>query len=99
MLLFVIYEWNQAKKLISDRKFWELCGIVLITAIVGLFLMKDNEIMIAFMDNMGKGGGILNNVRFEAQRLALKQLFDHDITANYDCNMFFEKNSETLFFS
>lgn len=77
LLLFVIFEWKQAKKLISDRKFWALCGIVLMAAIAGLFLMKDSEIMIAFMDNMGKGGGILNNVRFQAQRLALKQLFDH----------------------
>lgn len=77
LLLFVIDEWNQAKKLISDRKFWGLCGIVFIAAIVGLYLMKDSEIVTAFMDNMGKGGGILNNVRFEAQRLALKQLFDY----------------------
>ena len=36
---------------------------------------KDSSIVVAFVENMGKGGGIINNVRFKAQRMALEQLF------------------------
>ena len=39
--------------------------------------VKDTEIVATFINNMGKGGGIFKNVRFEAQRMALLQLFDY----------------------
>lgn len=76
VLLFVGLERERAKKLISDRKFQAACVLLLVVVIVGAFAVKDSEVVTDFLENMGKGGGILNNVRFEAQRMALKQLFD-----------------------
>ena len=75
--LFVWQEREKMQKLISDRKTWVAGAILLIGLIVGIFLVKDSPVVVAFIENMGKGGGILNNVRFEAQRLALVQLFDY----------------------
>ena len=76
VLLFVLLEKERAKKLIFNRKFQAACVLLLIAVIVGAFAVKDSEVVTNFIENMGKGGGILNNVRFEAQRLAIKQLFD-----------------------
>jgi hypothetical protein len=42
--------------------------------------------MIAFINNLGKDGGILNNVRFQAQRLALQQIFDYPM-GGYQMNL------------
>ncbi len=76
VILFVFLEKEQAKKLIFNRKFQAACVLLLIAVVVGAFAVKDSEVVTNFIENMGKGGGILNNVRFEAQRLAVKQLFD-----------------------
>ena len=46
---------------------------------MGFFLVKDTAVMSAFINNLGKDGGILNNVRFVAQRQALFQIFDHPL--------------------
>ena len=42
---------------------------------VCVLIFKDHAIVTAFVANMQKDGGIFNNVRFAAQRLAIQQLF------------------------
>ena len=73
--LFVWQEREKMRKLVSNRKTWIVGAVLLIGLIVGIFLVKDSPVVVAFIENMGKGGGILNNVRFSAQRNALSQLF------------------------
>lgn len=73
--LFVMLEWRNVKTIILNRKFWNICVLLLIGAVVGFWIIKDTAVIEAFIANMGKGGGILNNVRFESQRMALSQLF------------------------
>ena len=77
VLIFVFSEKQVVKKLVSDKRFWVLCAVLAIVAVAGFFVVKDSAVVSAFIDNMGKGGGILNNVRFTAQRMALEQLFDY----------------------
>ena len=73
--LFVCQEREKVRKLVANRKTWIVGAVLLIGLIVGIFLVKDSPVVVAFIENMGKGGGILNNVRFSAQRSALSQLF------------------------
>ena len=74
-LLFVIFERERVKKMLSSKAIWVLGGAGLIALIAGVLVVKDSPVVVAFIENMGKGGGILNNVRFSAQRMALEQLF------------------------
>lgn len=77
LILFLLLEKEKTKKILSNKYTW-IAIIVLLTACVGGFLVvKDTEIIATFINNMGKGGGIFKNVRFEAQRMALVQLFDY----------------------
>lgn len=76
-VLFVVLEKERAKELASDRKVRIAVVILLALLIAAGFALKDSDVVVAFLENMGKGGGILNNVRFEAQRLALAQLFEY----------------------
>ncbi len=77
VLIFAMNEKEYVGRLISGKRFWIAGGVVLI-GIAGIaFLMKDSPVVTAFIANMGKGGGILNNVRFEAQRMAILQLFEY----------------------
>lgn len=73
--LFVCQEREKVRKLVANRKTWIVGAVLLIGLIVGIFLVKDSPVVVVFIENMGKGGGILNNVRFSAQRSALSQLF------------------------
>ncbi len=75
-LFFGILEKEKVKKLLSRKITWfVLMGLVIAFAI-GFIAVKDTSVVAAFINNMGKGGGILNNVRFEAQQMALAQLFE-----------------------
>ena len=76
-VLFVILEKEKVMKNVTPKKIGIFLGavIVMITALV--FVLKDLEIVQAFIDNLGKGGGILNNIRFRVQRQALSQIFDY----------------------
>lgn len=74
-LLFVLFEREKVKKVLSSKKIWALGVVLLIALIAGVFIVKDSPVVVAFIENMGKGGGILNNVRFSAQKMALEQLF------------------------
>ena len=77
VVIYVITEQDKVKKLIADKRFWIAVGILVIALIGAIFMVKDSAVVVAFIENMSKGGGILNNVRFEAQRLAFEQLFDY----------------------
>lgn len=74
-VLFLCFERKKVRKLAESRKTWAAAVILLVGIAVGAFLVKDTPVVAAFIDNLGKGGGILNNVRFSAQRNALSQLF------------------------
>lgn len=74
-VMFVVLEREKVRKLVSNKKIWAAGAVVFIGMIVGIFFVKDSAVIVSFIENMGKGGGILNNVRFAAQRSALEQLF------------------------
>lgn len=75
VLVYLLIERDFVKKLISNKKFWIACAMLLAGIAAVLWFVKDSSIVVAFIENMGKGGGILKNVRFEAQRMAIEQLF------------------------
>ena len=77
LILFVLLEKEKTKKILSNKYTWIAMISLLFTCVVGFFVVKDTEIVATFINNMGKGGGIFKNVRFEAQRMALMQLFDY----------------------
>lgn len=74
----VLFFWMNRKKKQIRRLFWCLLGVIPVFAIL---------LTVAYTSNMygvqdlfasvewSRGGGILNNVRFRAQRLVLSQLF------------------------
>lgn len=74
-IVYAILEWETVKKILLDRRTWIFAGVLVVLAFVGFFLVKDTAVMSVFINNLGKDGGILNNVRFVAQRQALSQLF------------------------
>lgn len=77
LILFLILEKEKTKKILSNKYTWIAMIVLLIACVGGFLVVKDTEIVATFINNMGKGGGIFKNVRFEAQRMALLQLFDH----------------------
>lgn len=76
LLLLIMLEKEKTKKLLSKKTIGIFVAGMIALLLVGFMLVKDTDIVKNFMDNMGKGGGILNNVRFEAQKMALTQLLD-----------------------
>lgn len=76
-VLYALAEWNATKKVLLDKRTWMLIAGFVVTAIIGFAAVKDTAVMSAFINNMGKDGGIINNVRFVAQRQAIFQLFDY----------------------
>ena len=76
VLLLTFMEKEKTKKVLSNKLTWGMTALVIAICAVVIFMVRDTEVMVAFVNNMGKGGGILNNVRFESQRMALTQLFE-----------------------
>lgn len=76
-LMYVVCEWNTVKKLLKSKWLWIVCAGLVTGIVAGFFLVKDTPVMSAFINNLGKDGGILNNVRFQAQGMALQQIFDY----------------------
>lgn len=74
-VMFAALEREKVHKLISSKKMWAVAAVLFVGLIAGVLLVKDSAVVVSFIENMGKGGGILNNVRFAAQRSALEQLF------------------------
>lgn len=76
-MLFVLFEREKVGKQLKNKWLW-IAGVTLILVFtIVSFLFKDSELINVFIANMGKDGGILKNVRFEAQRLAIQQLFKY----------------------
>ncbi len=75
LFLFVIFEREKFQKIVRKKSVWVIGAVVLAAAAVGIYLLKDTSLISNFVDSLGRGGGILNNVRFETQRKALEQLF------------------------
>ena len=75
MLLYVILEWKKIKKILSNRKVQAVIAGLLILVAIALILLRNHPIITAFMEIMDRDGGILNNIRFKLQRMALEQLF------------------------
>ena len=82
VLLYAILEKEKVMKGITPKKAGIFFGCVLAAIAVLVFVLKDNEIVQAFIANLGKDGGILNNVRFQAQSEVLKHLFDYPMGGN-----------------
>lgn len=76
-ILFVCLERKKVQKMLNSKTTWAAAFILLLGIAAGVFLVKDAPVVTAFIENLGKGGGIINNVRFSAQRNALMQLFDY----------------------
>lgn len=76
-VLLAGFERKNIRKQLSNKKWWAVGTIILIALIAGIFAVKDSTVVVAFIENMGKGGGIINNIRFQTQRLVLQQLFDY----------------------
>ena len=75
IILYVILEWKQIKRILLNKKIQIAIGILIIFALLVLFMLKDHPIVTQFMSIMGRDGGIFNNIRFKLQRSALQQLF------------------------
>lgn len=75
IILYGLFERKNITKHLANKRFW-LIGTVGLAAVVIIGIaVKDSAVMSAFIANLGKDGGILNNVRFQAQKLAVQQLF------------------------
>ena len=77
VIIYACFEKEKVKKGLSDGKHWVIAiGIAIVVAVVA-FLVKDSEVIVIFIQNMSKGGGIINNVRFQTQRMVIEQLFNY----------------------
>lgn len=85
-LLYVVYEWNMVKQLMKNKWLWIACVGIIAGMVTCFFWVKDMPVMAAFINNLGKDGGILNNERFQSQRLALQQIFDYPV-GGYQMNL------------
>ena len=77
VILCVLLEKENVLSKISSKKIWTSVAVIVVLMLLGIFLVKDTQIVKEFIDNLGKGGGILNNIRFTTQRKALSQLFGY----------------------
>lgn len=77
LFLLVLLEKNEVKKFLSNKRVL-ICGAILFAAtVVTVVALLNTSVVKIFIENMGKDGGILNNVRFTAQRNVLKALPSH----------------------
>ena len=82
ILLYVILEYEKTKNIIKDQKTWICFVITLITFLIVLYCLRDNETIKQFVAIWGRNGGILNNIRFKMQRAAIQQLFMYPMGGN-----------------
>ena len=76
-VLYLFLEKEKVREAISSKKIWVLGIVGAIFIIAAIFVIKDSEVVAAFLANMGKGGGIFHNVRFKSQRLVLEQILTY----------------------
>ena len=77
ILLYIILERRTIKEKGIKKYLYTALGIALIFAVIGVLVLKNTEIISAFINNMSKDGGVLNNVRFVAQGNVLKNLLNY----------------------
>ena len=82
ILLFILLEREIVEKQLKNKQLWIAGSVLLVFFTIILIAFKDSNVIAVFIANMGKDGGILNNVRFTAQRLALQQLFVYPMGGN-----------------
>lgn len=75
--LFILLEKENVMKNVTPKKIGVFFGGIVVLIIISVMLLKDTEIVQAFVNNLNKGGGILNNIRFRVQSQALSQIFDY----------------------
>ena len=76
-VLFMILEREFLKKYVTPKRMAIFGGAFIAAVAALILLLKDHPLIVTFINNLGKDGGILNNYRFVAQRQALEQLFDY----------------------
>ena len=76
-VIFVLLEKEKVMKNVTPKKLGLFFGGIIVLIAVLVFALKDLEIIRIFINNLSKGGGILNNIRFVVQRQALSQIFDY----------------------
>ena len=76
-IIFVLLEKEMVMKNVTPKKLGLFFGGIAVLIVVLVFALKDLEIIRIFINNLSKGGGILNNIRFVVQRQALSQIFDY----------------------
>ncbi len=81
-ILFVILEKEKVMKYVTPKRIGIFLGGIIVLIAVLVVALKDTEIIRSFVNNLGKGGGILNNVRFKVQQQALSQIFDYPLGGN-----------------
>lgn len=81
-VLYAVLEKDRLKKTVTKKKAGIFAGCLAAVLLVCVLLLKDSAVVANFIEKFGKDGGILNNVRFIAQREALSQLFDHPMGGN-----------------
>ena len=77
IVLFVWLESKKVQKILNSKTTWAAALVLVAGVVTVVLLVKDTPVVRAFIDNLGKGGGIINNVRFSAQRSAIAQIFDY----------------------
>lgn len=83
VLLYAILERKKVMKNVTLKKAGLFLGCIVVVIAVLVLVLKDSEIVTAFINNLSKDGGILNNVRFVAQRKALSQLFNYPMGGGF----------------
>lgn len=77
VILYMLLEGEIVRRVLSSKKTWALGVLAVILLAVAFLIVKDTAVVGDFIYNFGKDGGILNNIRFTAQRQALSQLFTY----------------------
>lgn len=77
IVLFGVLEKEKLKKLVTPKLIAVVFGSAMLGFLILLLALRDNAMIQAFVENLGKDGGILNNIRFKVQRQAISQMFDY----------------------
>ena len=76
-VLFVLHEKEKVIKTANLKKIGVFLTVGIVVIAILAVLMKDLEVVRAFVDNLNKDGGIMNNIRFRVQRQAISQIFQY----------------------
>lgn len=82
LLICIASKKDNLREYLKNKWLWRILILSGLAACVGWFVVKDSAVIVAFLENMSKGGGVLHNIRFQAQRLALQQIFAYPMGGN-----------------